>query len=242
MNLGGAGTPQIPPDFPVTPQMSQSEPHASSSETSATNNQQSPDFSLGVPLRYRTLSDLMDSTQEVHDFEYSGLCLLAADEPVSVGNALTDQRWRQAMISELQAIEDNKTWVWSNLPIGHRAIGLKWVFKVKKDAAGNIVKYKARLVAKGYAQKEGVDFDEVFAPVARLETVRVLLALAAQGNWEVHYMDVKSAFLNGCLQEVVYVTQPLGFQTLEKDTKVLKLNKALYGLKQAPRAWNSKLD
>jgi hypothetical protein len=116
------------------------------------------------------------------------------------------------------------------------------VFKVKKDAAGNIVKYKARLVAKGYAQKEGVDFDEVFAPVARLETVRVLLALAAQGNWEVHYMDVKSAFLNGCLQEVVYVTQPLGFQTLEKDTKVLKLNKALYGLKQAPRAWNSKLD
>lgn len=91
MNLGGAGTPQIPPGSPVTPQMSQSEPHASSSETSATNNQQSPDFSLGVPLRYRTLNDLMDSTQEIHDFEYNGLCMLATDEPVSVEIALVDQ-------------------------------------------------------------------------------------------------------------------------------------------------------
>ena len=115
------------------------------------------------------------------------------------------------MNSELQAIEDNNTWFWSDLPNGHRAIGLKWVFKVKKDAVGNTVKHKARLVAKGYAQKEGVDFDEVFAPVARLETVRVLLALAAHGNWEIHHMDVKSAFLNGNLQEEVYVTQLPGF-------------------------------
>jgi len=87
------------------------------------------------------------------------------------------------------------------LPKGHKAIGLKWVFKVKRDAAGNIVKYKARLVAKGYAQKQGVDYDEVYAPVARIETVRILLALAANGDWEVHHMDVKSAFLNGDLQE-----------------------------------------
>jgi len=146
------------------------------------------------------------------------------------------------MNSELQAIEDNNTWFWSDLPNGHLAIGLKWVFKVKRDATGNVVKHKARLVAKGYAQKEGVDFDEVFAPVARLETVRVLLALAAHGNWEVHRMDVKSAFLNGDLQEVVYVKQPPGFQNSETARKVLKLNKALYGLKQAPRAWNARLD
>ena len=126
--------------------------------------------------------------------------------------------------------------------MGHKAIGLKWVFKVTKDAAGNVVKHKARLVAKGYAQREGVDFDEVFAPVARLETVRVLIALAAHENWELHHMDVKSAFLNGYLKEEVYVSQPPGFQKSEVDSKVLRLNKALYGLKQAPRAWNSRLD
>ena len=127
------------------------------------------------------------------------------------------------------------------LPPKHRAVGLKWVFKIKKDPDGNIVKYKARLVAKGYAQCFGVDFEEVFAPVARIETVRVLLALAAQGGWEVHHMDVKSAFLNGELSETVYVQQPLGFVVGNGD-KVLKLRKALYGLKQAPRAWNAKLD
>jgi hypothetical protein len=118
---------------------------------------------------------------------------------------------------------------------------LKWVFKVKKNPEGRIVKHKARLVAKGYAQQQGVDFDEVFAPVARIETVRVLLALAAHGGWQIHHMDVKSAFLNGDLTETVYVQQPPGF-IVGKGDKVLKLNKALYGLRQAPRAWNFKLD
>ena len=94
---------------------------------------------------------------------------------------------------------------YTNLPKGHKAIGLKWVYKVKRDPEGNVVKHKARLVAKGYAQRHGVDYEEVFAPVARLETVRLILALAASGKWEVHHMDVKSAFLNGELQEQVYV-------------------------------------
>ena len=104
------------------------------------------------------------------------------------------------------------------------------------------MKYKARLVAKGYVQRQGVDYDEVFAPVARIETVRVLLALAAQEDWKVHHMDVKSAFLNGDLTEEVYVEQPLGYEKKGEEGKVYKLKKALYGLKQAPRAWNSKLD
>jgi hypothetical protein len=105
----------------------------------------------------------------------------------------------------MQAIEDNRTCVVSDLLAKQKAIGLKWVFKVKKDPEGNIVKHKERLVAKGYAQCQGVDFDEVFAPIARIETVRVLLALAAHGGWEVHHMDVKYAFLSGDLTEIVFV-------------------------------------
>ena len=103
------------------------------------------------------------------------------------------------MEEELECILDNKTWTSSALPAGHRAIGLKWVFKLKKDPEGNVVKHKARLVVKGYAQRRGVDFDEVFAPVARMEIVRVLLALAAHSGWQVHHMVVQSLFLNGNL-------------------------------------------
>ncbi|GJY42076.1 ribonuclease H-like domain, reverse transcriptase, RNA-dependent DNA polymerase [Tanacetum coccineum] len=124
----------------------------------------------------------------------------------------------------------------------HKAIGLKWVFKTKKDANGDIIKHKARLVAKGYIQEHGIDFEEVFAPVARMETIRLLLAIAANNEWEVHHLDVKSAFLHGELKEEVYVTQPEGFMKREDNGKVYRLIKALYGLRQAPRAWNIKLD
>ncbi|KAF0889811.1 hypothetical protein E2562_032865 [Oryza meyeriana var. granulata] len=106
-----------------------------------------------------------------------------------------------------------------------------WVYKVKKNAAGEVIKHKARLVAKGYVQQPGVDFDEVFAPVARIESVRLLLALAAQEGWPVHHMDVKSAFLNGELVEEVYVRQPPGFTVVGHEDKVLRLDKALYGLR-----------
>ena len=194
--------------------------------------------SEGVPLRYRIVFDLLESTDEVANV---GLCLVAAEEPASVEEAMTEECWRQAMQTEMKAIEDNRTWEVAELPAGQKAIGLKWVFKVKKDANGKILKHKARLVAKGYAQVQGVDFDEVFAPVARIETVIVLLALAAEGGWQVHHMDVKSAFLNGDLTETVFVRQLPGF-VVGKGDKVLKLRKALYGLRQAPRAWNSKLD
>jgi hypothetical protein len=129
-----------------------------------------------------------------------------------------------------------------SLPLGHKAIGLKWVFKLKRDEKGEVIKHKVRLVAKGYIQEQGVDFDDVFAPMARMESIRMLLAVATQEKWHVHHMDVKSAFLNGDLNEEVYVSQPPGFVVAEDEKKVLKLRKALYGLKQAPRAWNQKLD
>ena len=128
------------------------------------------------------------------------------------------------------------------MPKNHKVIGIKWIFKLNKNLDGEIMKHKARLVAKGYAQQFGVDYSEVFTPVPRLETVRLILAYAAIKNWEVHHMDVKTAFLNGELEEEVYVVQPEGFVDKENPNMVLKLRKALYGLKQAPRPWNFKLD
>ncbi|KAF0894360.1 hypothetical protein E2562_038477 [Oryza meyeriana var. granulata] len=122
------------------------------------------------------------------------------------------------------------------------SIGLKWVFKVKRDEHGNVIRHKAHLVANGYVQRAGINFDEVFAPVARMESVRMLLALAAHERWTVHHMDIKSAFLNGDLKEEVYVSHPPGFIVDGSEQKVLRLRKALYGLRQAPRAWNAKLD
>jgi hypothetical protein len=191
--------------------------------------------------RYRRITDIHGGYNTVPELA-ERLFLTSAEEPGSVAEAQRDANWRKAMFEEMQSIEENSTWELADLPRGHKPIGLKWVFKVKRDEQGNIAKYKARIVAKGYVQREGVDFEEVFAPVARLDSVRLLIAMAAQEGWEVHHLDVKSAFLNGELEEEVYVTQPPGFAKVGEERKVLKLRKALYGLRQAPRAWNSKLN
>jgi hypothetical protein len=146
------------------------------------------------------------------------------------------------MKAEMDAVEKNHTWELADLPRSHRAITLKWVFKLKRDEVGAIIKHKARLVARGFLQWEGIDFNDAFAPVARMESMRLLLALAAQEGWRVHHMDVKSVFLNDDLKEEVYVHQPPRFAIPDKEGKVLRLRKALYVLGQAPRAWNVKLD
>jgi hypothetical protein len=146
------------------------------------------------------------------------------------------------MQSEMDAVEKNCTWELADLPRGHSAITLKWVLKLKRDEAGAIVKHKARLVARGFVQREGIDFDDTFAPVAWMESMRLLFALAAQEGWRVHHMDVKSAFFNDDLKEEVYVHQPPGFAIPGKEGKVLRLRKTLYDLRQAPRTWNAKLD
>lgn len=147
-----------------------------------------------------------------------------------------------AMDKEIESIEKNQTWELITLPKGHKAIDLKWVFKLKTDQHGEITKHKARLVAKGYAQRQGIDYEEVFAPVTRLKTVRLILALAAKNDWEVHHLDVKSAFLNGTFQEEVYVSKPKGYVKKGQEQMVYRLFKALYGLCQAPRAWYSCLN
>lgn len=176
------------------------------------------------------------------EIEVERLLLSINDEPRSYKEAKGLLEWRKASKEEIDSINKNKTWCLVEKPIGTKVIGLKWIFKIKKNADGTINKYKARLVAKGYVQESGIDFDEVFAPVARLETIRLLIALAASHGWEIHHLDVKTAFLHGELKEDVYVDQPEGFEVRGEEQKVYKLSKALYGLKQAPRAWNTKLD
>jgi hypothetical protein len=196
--------------------------------------------------RYRLVDNLLGNASPPGHaprvLEQLELHVVSANEPASLAEAEADPNWRGAMQDELNAIVDNDTWSLTDLPHGHRAIGLKWVYKLKRDEQGAIVRYKARLVAKGYVQRQGVDFDEVFAPVARLESVRLLLVVAVHQGWQVHHMDVKSAFLNGELLEEVYVSQPPGFVDDNHKNKVYRLHKALYGLRQAPRAWNAKFD
>ncbi|WVZ58432.1 LOW QUALITY PROTEIN: hypothetical protein U9M48_008708 [Paspalum notatum var. saurae] len=126
-------------------------------------------------------------------------------------------------------------------PPNYHPIGIKWVFKNKQGENGMVVRNKAKLVAQGFCQKEGIDYEETFAPVARLEAIRILLAFAASKGFKLQQMDVKSAFLNGFIEKEVYVRQPPGFESTRFPDQVYKLRKALYGLKQAPRAWYARL-
>ncbi|KAG7598707.1 Zinc finger CCHC-type superfamily [Arabidopsis suecica] len=170
------------------------------------------------------------------------LMMMTESDPVRFDEAVKDGVWREAMKREIESIEKNNTWELTTLPEGFTPIGVKWVYKTKLNEDGEVDKYKARLVAKGYAQCYGIDYTEVFAPVARLDTIRTIIAVAAQSNWEIFQLDVKSAFLHGELKEDVYVRQPEGFIKNGEEEKVYKLRKALYGLKQAPRAWYSRIE
>lgn len=156
--------------------------------------------------------------------------------------AVKHEKWLKAMDEEISTIQKNDTWKLTDLPEGKDVVGLKWIFKTKYNSNGEIQRHKAHLVAKGSSQKPGVDYDEVFSPIARMETIRTLLALAAQFSWTVYNFDVKSTFLNGDIEEEVYVEQPRGYVIEDEEEKVYKLNKALYGLKQASRAWYNRID
>lgn len=161
-------------------------------------------------------------------------------EPKSFKTAMGLKQWRQAMGKEVVALEENETWTLEDLPPGKRAIGSKWVYKIKYHSDGTIERYKARLVALGNRQIEGEDYGETFAPVAKMSTVRMFLKVAAGNDWPVYQMDVHNAFLHGDLDEEVYMKPPPSFYP-DAGNKVCRLRKSIYGLKQAPRCWFEKL-
>ncbi|CAN1815372.1 Retrovirus-related Pol polyprotein from transposon TNT 1-94, partial [Linum perenne] len=156
--------------------------------------------------------------------------------PNNVQEAMKQPQWKRAVEDELNALEKNKTWEVVKLPPNRHIVDCKWIFTVKYNADGTIERYKARLVARGFTQSYGVDYEETFAPVAKLNTVRVLMSLAVNLDWPLYQLDIKNAFLNGELAEEVYMKMPPGISTSE-DGSVCRLRKALYGLKQSPRAW-----
>ncbi|GJZ42707.1 retrovirus-related pol polyprotein from transposon TNT 1-94, partial [Tanacetum coccineum] len=162
---------------------------------------------------------------------------LSKVEPKNFKMAVTKDSWFEAIQNEIHEFDRLEVWVLVPKPKGVMIIALKWIYKVKLDEYGDVLKNKARLVAKGYRQEEGIDFEESFAPVARIEAIRIFIANAATKNMIIYQMDVKTAFLNGDLQEEVFVSQPKGFEDPNNPTHVYRLKKALYGLKQAPRAW-----
>ncbi|KAL0322590.1 UNVERIFIED_CONTAM: Retrovirus-related Pol polyprotein from transposon TNT 1-94 [Sesamum angustifolium] len=166
-----------------------------------------------------------------------------SNEPSSYEEALNtvdSEKWIKAMNEEIKALQDNNTWTLVPKPKDASVVDCKWIFKIKQE--NNTSRFKARLVAKGFTQKEGIDYTEIFAPVVKYTTVKIILALAAHFDWELKQMDVKTAFLHGDFDEQIYMCQPYGFINNENPDYVCLLKKSLYGLKQSPRQWNKKFD
>ena len=177
--------------------------------------------------------------------EEASVAVSDIEEPKTIEEALSglnSKQWSKATKEEIDSLSKNETWELVDLPSGKNIVGSKWIFKHKRDANGNINRFKARLVAQGYSQEYGLDYDEVFAPVAKYNSIRTVLAIANELDLEVHQMDVKTAFLNGDLDCEIYMNQPEGFIDPERQEMVCKLRKSIYGLKQAARCWNKKID
>ena len=190
---------------------------------------------------YKKMNNPASRTNIAMDFAFleEGL----NDEPQSLKEAKTRldwPKWKQAMDEEIEQLHKLGTYTSTKLPADRKAIACKWVYRLKKDSEGNIVRYKARLVAKGFSQIPGIDFDETFAPVMRLDTLRLLLALSISLNLKVHVADVVGAYLNAHLKESIYMQQIPGYE--DGTANVLQLLRTLYGLKQSGRAWNEKLN
>nr|GEZ16234.1 retrovirus-related Pol polyprotein from transposon TNT 1-94 [Tanacetum cinerariifolium] len=222
-------------------QQSSEEVGVPSSNTQSISNNMIPSphnmFNERLEDAYFDASTSFHDPSNVHTFYQPYLREKNSIEPANVAEALRDVDWVSAMQDELDQFVRLKVWRLVPRPEGKTVIKTKWIFKNKKDESSLVIQSKARLVAVGYSQQEGIDYDETFAPVARIEAIRLFLAYAAHKDFTVFQMDVKTVFLNGILKEEVYVGQPPGFVSKQYPDHVYALDKALYGLKQAPRAW-----
>lgn len=170
------------------------------------------------------------------------LFLQANFEPSCYEDASTNEVWVQELQQEMNSIHGNGTWELTKLQHNRKNIGTKWVYKTKHHSDGSIERHKGRLVAKGFTQRYFIYYGETFAPLACQEIIMMSISLVAQNKWRIHHMDVKSAFLNGCLEEETYVEQPQGFVVQGKGHPVYKMKQTFYGLKQAPRAWYARIN
>ena len=208
--------------------------------------QQPQEPQVQVPLRRSTrerrstISDDYVVYLQEHEFDM-GL----EDDPISVSQvkqSSNSEKWIEAMKDEMKSMKDNGVWDLVKLPKGVKPIGCKWIFKTKRDSKGNIVRYKERLVAKGFTQKEDIDYKETFSPVSSKDSFRIIMALVAHYDLELHQMDVKTAFLNGNIDETIYMVQPENFESNDSKQLVCRLKRSIYGLKQASRQWYRKFD
>jgi hypothetical protein len=170
------------------------------------------------------------------------MCDLIENEPTCFEEAIQKKEWVDAMTEEYQSVIKNDVWEIVPRPKNKDVVSSKWLYKIKHAVDGSIEKHKARFVAHGFSQKEGIDYEETFALVARYTSIRTIIAVAVKMKWKLHEMDVKTTFLNGVIEEEVYIEQPPGFEVEYRKTHVCRLKKALYGLKQAPRAWYGIID
>lgn len=235
--------PQLSPHVPAPNTYPEPvEPSETPNQTDHEDHNQPNDLDLPIALRKGTrtctqhplcLSLTYQNLSPSHKAFLSNLHTIPV--PKNLSEALGNKEWEEAMKVEMEALQKNKTWEMVELPKGKKPVGCRWVFTVKYKSDGSIERFKARLVAKGYTQTYGIDYLETFAPVAKMNTVRILLSLAAIFNWNLQQFDVKNAFLHGDLDEEIYMEVPPGFES--KKGMVCRLKKALYGLKQSPRAW-----
>ncbi|GJY72934.1 zinc finger, CCHC-type containing protein [Tanacetum coccineum] len=229
-DIGGS----VVPEEVTEEVVQQPEPELRKSKRNRTPKDFGPEFQLYL------IEGTRDEVSDQHSY-----CFNVEDDPKTFDEAMKSQDvafWKEAINDEMDSIMGNNTWVLTDLPPGCRPLGCKWIFKRKLKVDGTVEKFKARLVIQGFKQKSGIDYFDTYAPVARISTIRLLIAMASIHSLIIHQMDVKTAFLNGELEEEVYMNQPLGFILPGNENKVCKLIKSLYGLKQAPKQWHQKFD
>jgi hypothetical protein len=197
---------------------------------------------LEAPRRsQRTRRSAISNDYEVYETEEFQM----GDDPTSFEEAMRSDhssKWLKAMEDEMKSMSTNKVWDLEIIPKGAKTVGCKWIYKTKYDSQGIIERFKARLVAKGFTQREGIDYNETFSSVSCKDSLRIIMALVAHYDLELHQMDVRTAFLNGDLEENVYMAQPKGFVVKGKENMGCRLKKSIYGLKQASRQWYLKFD